>query len=68
MSTPVDESVVATRVYRNYPILFPNSVSIVDLVELDMQDLVIILGIDWLHARFASIDCRKRLVKFNFPN
>ena len=22
----------------------------------------------WLHACFASIDCRTRLVKFNFPN
>ena len=23
---------------------------------------------DWLHACFASIDCRTRVVKFNFPN
>ena len=23
---------------------------------------------DWLHACFASIDCRKRVVRFNFPN
>ena len=33
-----------------------------------MLDFDIILGMDWLHACFASIDCRKRVVRFNFPN
>ena len=68
MSTPVGESIVAKRVYRNCPIMLPNRVSYVDLVELDMLDFDIILGMDWLHACFASIDCRKRVVRFNFLN
>lgn len=68
MSTPVGESVVAKRVYRNCPISLPNRIPYVDLVELDMLDLDIILGIDWLHACFASIDCRTRVVRYNFPN
>ena len=29
--------------------------------------LDVILEMDWLHACFASIDCRTRVVKFNFP-
>ena len=62
------ESVVAKRVYRNCPIMLPNRVSYVELVELDMLDFDVILGIDWLHACFASIDRRTRAVKFNFPN
>ena len=33
-----------------------------------MLDFDIILGMDLLHAYFASIDCRTRVVKFNFPN
>ena len=48
--------------------MLPNRVSYVDLVELDMLDFDVILGMDWLHACFASIDCRTRLVMFNFPN
>jgi len=38
-----------------------------DLVELDMVDFDVILGMDWLHACYASVDCR--LVKFSlsFP-
>ena len=68
MSTSVGESVIAKRVYQNFPISFPNRVSNVDLVELDMLDFDIILGMDWLHAYSASIDCRTRVVKFNCPN
>ena len=68
VSTPVGESVVAKRVYRNCPITLTNRVSYVDLVELDMFDFDIILGMDWSHAFFASIDCRTRVVKFHFLN
>ena len=39
-----------------------------DLLELDMVDFDVILGMDCLHACFASIDCRTRVVKFYFPN
>ena len=33
-----------------------------------MLDFDIIFGMDWLHACFESIDCRTRVVRFNFPN
>ena len=41
VSTPVGESVVPKRVYRNCPISLPNRVSNVDLVEFDMLDLIL---------------------------
>ena len=59
VSTLVGKSVVAKRVYRNCPIMFPNRVSYVEL-ELDMLDFDVILGMDWLHDFFASIGCRTR--------
>ena len=68
VSTPVGESVVAKRVYINCPMMLPNRVSYVNIVELDIFDFDVILGIDWVHACFASIDCRTRVVRFNFPN
>ena len=55
--TLMGELVVSKRLYRSCPILLPNRVSYVDLVELDMLDLYIILGMDWLNACFASINC-----------
>ena len=38
------------------------------MVELDMLDFDVILGMDWLHDCFASIDCRTRVFQFQFPN
>ena len=68
VSTPVSESVVAKRVYRNFPIMLPNRVSYVELVELYILDFDVLLGMDWLHDCFASIYCKTRIFKFNFPN
>ena len=33
-----------------------------------MLDIDVILGMDWLHVFFASIDCTTRVVNFKFPN
>lgn len=33
-----------------------------------MVDFDVILGIDWLHSDYASIDCRLRIVHFQFAN
>lgn len=38
-----------------------------NLVELDMVDFDVILGMDCLHACYASIDCRTRVVRFQIP-
>ena len=48
--------------------MFPNRFCYVDLAELNMLDFDVILGIDLLHACFSPIDCRTRVVRFNFPN
>ena len=56
---------VVNRVYKGFPISLPNRVTLVDLIELDMLDFDIMLGMDWFHACFAYIDCRTRVVKFH---
>ena len=44
VTTLIGESVVTKRVYRNRPIMFPNRFTHVELVELDMVDFEVILG------------------------
>ena len=68
VSTPAGESILAERVYRDYPVSINHKSTMVDLIELDMVDFDFILGMDWLHACYASIDCRTRMVKFQFPS
>ena len=68
VSTPMGESVVAKRLYRNCSIVFPNRVSHVELVELYMFEFDVIFGLYWLHACFAVIYYITMVVKFNFLN
>ncbi|KAH0632967.1 hypothetical protein KY284_035753 [Solanum tuberosum] len=68
VSTPIVESILAKRVYHDCVISINHKNTIADLVELDMVDFEVILGIDWLHAYYASIDCRTRVVRFQIPN
>ena len=68
VTTPVGESIVAKRVYRKSLIMLPNRVTHVELLQLDMFDYDVFFVMDWLHAFFTSINCRKRVVRFNFPN
>ena len=43
LTTPVGDSVVSKRVFRSFPISFPTSISMVELIELDMVDSDVIL-------------------------
>uniref|UniRef100_M1DI19 Gag-pol polyprotein n=1 Tax=Solanum tuberosum TaxID=4113 RepID=M1DI19_SOLTU len=67
-STNVGDSVVAKRVYKRSLISLSHRVTLVDLIELEMIDYDVILGMDWLHSCYAAIDYRTRVVKFQFPN
>lgn len=44
--TPIGESILAKKVYRNCPMLILYKVFLCDLVELDMTDFNVILGMD----------------------
>ena len=68
VSTLVGDPVIARRLYRNYPVIVSQKVTSADLVELEMVEFDIILGMDWLHSCYASVDCRIRIVRFQFLN
>ena len=39
-----------------------------DLVDLEIVYSDVIIGMDWLHAFYALIDCGTRVVEFQIPN
>ncbi|XP_070051789.1 uncharacterized protein [Nicotiana tomentosiformis] len=67
VSTLVGDSIVANHVYRDCTVLINDRPTSVDLVELVMLDFDVIMGMDWLAACYANIDCRAKLVRFHFP-
>ncbi|XP_019253902.1 PREDICTED: uncharacterized protein LOC109232595 [Nicotiana attenuata] len=68
VSTPVGDSIVANHVYRGCTVLINDRPTFVDLVELVMLDFDVIMGMGWLAACYANIDCRAKLVRFLFPS
>ena len=65
-SKPISEFIVAMRVYRNCLISLYRRFAHVDLVYFSMLDLNVILGIDYLHSCYASINCSTLVAIINF--
>ncbi|XP_070036664.1 uncharacterized protein [Nicotiana tomentosiformis] len=68
VSTPVGESILVVRVYRDCVVTLRGRDSMANLIELRMVDFDVIIGMDWLYSCFAKLDCRTRTVRFEFPN
>ena len=64
VSTLVSESILVERVCCDYIISVNHKDTMAHLVELDMVDFDVILGMNWLHVLYASVECRTRVVKF----
>ncbi|GJR96476.1 putative nucleotidyltransferase, ribonuclease H [Tanacetum coccineum] len=64
ISTPMKDSARITHVYRDLPLQFNDKIRSVNALPLDMCEFDIILGIDWLSAHHATIDCHSRRVIF----
>ncbi|GJX76056.1 putative reverse transcriptase domain-containing protein [Tanacetum coccineum] len=64
ISTPMKDSARITHVYRDLPLQFDDKIRSVNALPLDMCEFDIILGIDWLAAHRATIDCHSHRVIF----
>ncbi|XP_070008646.1 uncharacterized protein [Nicotiana sylvestris] len=67
VSTPVGDSVIAKQVYRGCKIVVYGRSTVADLIELDMVEFDIIMGMDWLASCHANVDCKAKIVRFQFP-
>nr|GFC43381.1 reverse transcriptase domain-containing protein [Tanacetum cinerariifolium] len=64
ISTPMQDSVRTTHVYRNLPLQFADNIRAINALPLDMCEFDIILGIDWLREHHATINFRSYRVIF----
>lgn len=58
VSTPVGEPTLAERVCSDCVISINHEDTITYLIELDVVYFHVIVDMDWLHACYASVDCR----------
>ncbi|XP_070022535.1 uncharacterized protein [Nicotiana sylvestris] len=68
VSTPVGQLVKVTRVYRGCIVSVQGRNTKADLIELEMVDFDVIMGMNWLSSCYSMLDCRAKIVSFQFPN
>ncbi|KAL4016769.1 hypothetical protein IC575_024426 [Cucumis melo] len=68
VSTPSGECMLSKEKVKACQIEIAGHVIEVTLLVLDMLDFDVILGMDWLAANHASIDCSHKEVTFNPPS
>nr|GFC40678.1 putative reverse transcriptase domain-containing protein [Tanacetum cinerariifolium] len=64
ISTPIQDTVRITHVYRNLTLQFDDKIHAINALPLDMCEFDIILGMDWLTEHHATIDCHSYQVIF----
>ncbi|KAL0551689.1 hypothetical protein IC582_010778 [Cucumis melo] len=68
VSTPSGECMLSREKVKACQIEIAGHVIEVTLIVLDMLNFDVILGMDWLAANHASIDCSRKEVTFNPPS
>ncbi|KAL0552067.1 hypothetical protein IC582_011160 [Cucumis melo] len=68
VSTPSGECMLSKEKVKTCQIEIAGHVIEVTLLVLDMLDFDVILGMDWLAANHASIDCSRKEITFNPPS
>ncbi|XP_054801528.1 uncharacterized protein LOC129305553 [Prosopis cineraria] len=62
VSTPTGASAKTSRVCSNVKLKFGDRVTIIDLICLPLLGIDVIVGMDWLSANGATLDCNKKTV------
>ncbi|KAA0037886.1 Gag protease polyprotein-like protein [Cucumis melo var. makuwa] len=65
--TPVDDVLFVNEVLRNCEVLVEGISLLVDLLPLELHWLDVILGMDFLFAHYASMDCHRKEVVSRKP-
>lgn len=67
VSTPLEKSVILTKVCKSCPIHVLDTEFPMDLIVLNLRRCDIILGFDWLSKYHAHIDCHGKTITFSIP-
>ena len=67
VATLMGDYVVAHKMLKNYLVMIGYQEMSVNLVLLDLQDLDVILRMDWLTSYHVFVDCFRKRVTFSIP-
>ena len=64
ISTPLAEIVEVNYMYRSCEIMIGDSRLYADLIEFPILEFDVILGMEWLSANYATMDCYRKKITF----
>ncbi|XP_070056455.1 uncharacterized protein [Nicotiana tomentosiformis] len=67
VSTHAEDSIMVDRVYRSCLVIIGGYEIRVDYLLLNMVDLDVVLGMDWLSSYHAILDCHAKTVTLAMP-
>src|ERR1051325_8353653 len=67
ITTPVGGELVTRFIIKDCEVHIEDSVLIIDMIPLDMQDFDIILGMDFMSKYQTILDCHRRVVTIRCP-
>ena len=67
MLTPIGEVYLINRVFLGCEVCIEEEILLIDLVELEILEFDVILGMDWLSAHHAVLDCFNKVVTLSIP-
>ncbi|XP_073017316.1 uncharacterized protein [Primulina eburnea] len=67
VATPASKTIETHKVYRNCKICICNQTFEMELIQLNMVEFDIILGMDWLAKNHAIVDCQKKDIRLQTP-
>ncbi|XP_073045974.1 uncharacterized protein [Primulina eburnea] len=68
VATPTSKTVETYRVHRKCKICINEHIFQAELIQLNMVEFDIILGMDWLARNNAMVDCKGKSVRLRTPN
>jgi hypothetical protein len=67
VSTPLGKTKIVRRIVLGCEIQVGREVLLGDLIEMEIDDYDMILGMDWLSRHGARVDCKDKRVQFVRP-
>ncbi|XP_070039486.1 uncharacterized protein [Nicotiana tomentosiformis] len=67
VSMATGKYLVIRRVYEGCDVMIHDCYTLADLNELEIMEFDIIMSMTWLDSCYATVDCWKKVVCFNFP-
>ena len=66
--TPIGEVYSINRVFPRCEVCIEDEILLVDLVELEILEFDVILGMDWLSAHHTILECFNKVVTLSIPS